>query len=268
MTGATDETSGLGRTNAWLARLDPGFTIVTLFMFLVLLMLVQRIHVGALLPLAQEIANPYKEGVNLYIAIGTGLAAMFAAVSAGASAVLAFFTWQTVRYANAAGADERLRHQQSMAPILELNLNLRKSPSNVLDRITIRNVGPGLAQQVAVEIRGSFRTAYANDPETHLVRLTARRAILGGHDAWEDVFPNHPALDMVVSSSMEMIAAISYADMFNNVYYTTTEDITRPGAMEWYRPRAVYPARSYYEAQWADLWDMSNVIDRLQFNTK
>jgi hypothetical protein len=250
----------IGSVSRWLERYRRAALIAIIF--LVVLFVIKWAAPIESLSGAEAVAKPNAEGINLYVALWTGTAAVFTAVSAIATFFLALFTWRTLRASLLAGEDERRRHQQSMAPVLEIVAIVE---SGDLKEVIVRNAGTGVAQQAWFEVRGFYRNPLSG--KGFKISHSDHRSILAVNDQWRNAMERtlgpHGALR---ADGFGMYAVLTYRDIFNNTYYTITQDVMRRGEMEWIRPASVYPDRSRFEAGWADIQDMDNVIDALEYN--
>ncbi|MHB1550633.1 MAG: hypothetical protein ACYCX6_05510 [Vulcanimicrobiaceae bacterium] len=171
-------------------------------------------------------------GANLGVALGT--------------IALAFFTWESVRKTNAVIASEDRRHQQGFAPLLVA----QDVPGSGSVRITLANLGMGMARNIAVYVIG---THSGSNFKQGVVPMTNWEPIAGGvREGLFSVIPQPPiALSKLQDAPLEetlgpgnkqydrFIAKqvfLAYEDMFGNHYSTTYDDFETDKSFEWVQP--------------------------------
>jgi hypothetical protein len=149
-----------------------------------------------------------------------------------------------------------------MAPVLEIVAVVQ---DDVLDDVVVRNAGSGVAQQVELQVEGFYRDERTG--ETMNISHYDRRSLLAVNDVWRQAMERTLGPHGVMRADwFGMYAVLTYRDIFNNAYYTITQDVMRRGEMEWIRPKSLYPDRSSFERRWADAHDMDNIIENLGYN--
>ncbi len=157
---------------------------------------------------------------NVWVAVGT----LF----------LALITWWSLSQTRAVIAAEDRRHQQGFAPLLTI---AQTESSDGRIRMTVSNVGHGIAQRVLVQLSGYFTNrsnpnaatlAIPRDSEAHHISVIAVRGRAGLS------FP-------IVIGTLPFVhlksIRIEYADMFGNGYVTEYLAFSvNPNEMRWQQP--------------------------------
>ena len=227
----------------------------------VALVLAFALRLTPLLQWAEDLARPYKEGVDLWIGLATLLTAAFTVALAAATVVMARATSDSVRAAVSLAEAEDTRHQQKLGPILLVE---PLGSSSVVDGFAIRNVGLGPAQNVYLMMRGrcsGFLPSGDVDelrdtqdapraPSDFDVEFYATRTIIEARaDApWAVRLSESGAFRNVeMASDVELVAVLSYFDIFTNEYRTATQDPLEVSEMVWLRPQRLFPQRTNIE---------------------